>query len=44
MTTVLPVPVAILKQRGRPGLAWSLASRRSFSIQASPYFCATSVR
>ena len=45
MTTVLPEPVAIFKaMRGKPGLDWSLASRSAFSIQASPYFRATSVR
>ena len=44
MTTVLPEPVAILKaMRGRPGFDVSLASRIAFSIQASPYFSATSV-
>ena len=43
MTTVLPEPVAILRAiRGRPGLDWSFASRSWFSIQASPYFLATS--
>jgi len=44
MTTVLPEPVAILNAvRGKPGLDVSLAARSSFSIQASPYFLATSV-
>ena len=44
MTTVLPEPVAILKaMRGRPGFDVSFASRSAFSIQASPYFRATSV-
>ena len=44
MTTVLPEPVAILNaMRGRPGFDVSFASRIAFSIQASPYFLATSV-
>ena len=43
MTTVLPDPVAILRAiRGSPGFDLSLAARRSFSIQASPYLRATS--
>ena len=43
MTTVLPEPVAILNAvRGRPGFEVSFASRSAFSIQASPYFLATS--
>ena len=43
MTTVLPLPVAILQAiRSSPGLASSLALRRSFSIQVSPYRLATS--
>ena len=45
MTTVLPEPVAILNaMRGRPGFEVSFAARIVFSIQASPYFLATSVR
>jgi hypothetical protein len=44
MTTVLPLPVAILAAiRNRPGLAASLERRRSFSIQVWPYRLATSV-
>lgn len=44
MTTVLPDPVAILKAtRGSPGFEDSFASSNVFSIQASPYFPATSV-
>ena len=44
MTTVFPLPVAILKaMRKRRGLASSFASPKVFSIQASPYFPATSV-
>ena len=45
MTRVLPLPVAILKaMRKSSGFASSLALRRSFSIQASPYLAATSAR
>ncbi len=45
MTTVLPLPVAIFKaMRKSNGLAPALARRSSFSIQASPYLPATSVR
>ena len=45
MTTVLPLPVAILiAMRGNRGFDWSFAFRSRSSIQASPYLCATSVR
>jgi hypothetical protein len=43
MTTVFPLPVAILRAtRGSPGFVVSFAAWRSFSIQPSPYFRATS--
>jgi hypothetical protein len=45
MTTVLPVPVAILRAiLRRPGLASSANSRSSLAIQASLNFEAASVR
>ena len=44
MTTVFPEPVAILNAvRGKPGFEVSFARRSVVSIQASPYFLATSV-
>ena len=45
MTTVLPEPVAILQaMRNRPGLCVFVELAERFSIQASPYFLAASVR